>query len=75
MTEKIYGGPGAPRWQGYKTVDDLKIEEAKEYTKEDMIRAFVQGAIWAVYPLYDSEAAEKKARFLLERGWLGKEED
>jgi hypothetical protein len=50
-------------------------QEPKLYTRADMIRAFVQGATWAVYPFDNSEEAEKKARFLLERGWLGKEEE
>ena len=43
MTEKIYGGPGAPRWQGYKPGDELQ-EEARLYTKADMIRAYCAGA-------------------------------
>jgi len=69
----------------YKTVDDLRIEEAKEYTKEDMIRAFVWSArfaleqVWAVVnPMrnwggVDQEVVEKLARHYLKEDKLGRE--
>ena len=41
--------------------------------KESMIKAFVQGATWAIYPFDNSDEAKTKAAFLLDRGWLGKE--
>ena len=67
----------------FKAVDELQEEEAKEYTKEDMIRAFVQGA---KYGWYQSDGiagfdkisraeAEEEAKELLEQGELGKDEE
>ena len=56
----------------YKTGDDLMIEAVKEHTKEDMIRAFVQG--WEAGQVNPySDAGLECAKRLLDSGRLGKE--
>ena len=51
------------------------LDDQTKAISEALVRAFVQGATWAIYPLDNSEEAKTKAAFLLERGWLGKEEE
>ena len=50
-------------------------QEPTLYTEQELIQAFVQGATWAVYPFDNAEDAETKAKFMLGRGELGKEEE
>jgi len=66
----------------YKTVDDLRTEESKKYTRADMIRSFVQGykcgfdasdGVFA-YDAHEAEDAKDIAVAYL-NGKLGKEGD
>jgi len=60
----------------FERIKAVLQSERQIYTERELIRAFVQGAAWAsIYPLEDYEFAEAKARFMMERGWLGSEKE